>query len=127
MTPSVDEYLSRYPGVTRALCDHLRTLLLGALPDVSEAVKPGWRVVGFHVVEGKKNPFFAYLEPREDRVVLGFAWGALMTDPAGLLSGDGRQMRQVVFSGPDEIDPAVLEPMVVEAAWLAASPQHRPR
>lgn len=90
-----------------------------AIPGLVEAVYPGWRLLGYRVRQGRRSHYFAYIAPFPDRVVLGFEYGTQLSDPHGLLSGTGKQVRQIVWSPEDAPDAAVLAPMMLEAALLA--------
>jgi hypothetical protein len=42
--------------------------------------------------------------------------GTLLADPHGLMEGNGRYVRAIVFRAPDEINPDVVAPILREAA-----------
>jgi hypothetical protein len=92
-------------GLTDLLADHtdpvasltrrLREAILGARPELAETVYPGWHGLGFH------HPDLGYavaLFPRRQEVHVGFEHGVSLPDHRGLLHGEGRQVRYLVFS-----------------------------
>lgn len=129
--PTVEEYLAPYPVEIRALAAKLRGHLRAVVPEVREAVYPGWQLIGYRAPDGKKSRYFAFLAPFEDRLVLGFEWGVRMEDPAGILSGKGRQVRQIEIEPGSPPEDAVLLDYIqraLEAAGVpGVGPSLRPR
>jgi len=58
---------------------------------------------------------FAYVNTFKDHVNVGFFYGALLEDPAGLLQGGGKRMRHVKLRPGDEIDTAALGDLIAAA------------
>jgi hypothetical protein len=74
----------------RALAERLRALVRREAPRAVEAVRPGWGALTF------RDPRVGYcvgIFPLPDGVRLGFEWGVLLPDPAGLLVAGGAQFR----------------------------------
>jgi hypothetical protein len=59
--------------------------------------------------------------PFADRVILGFEYGVLMDDAAGLLEGDGKQVRYVTLRRQTDLRPGELSALIAEAAMVAAT------
>jgi hypothetical protein len=97
----------------------LRALVRRAVPDAIEAVRPGWRLIGYDVPAGRRSAYFAFVMPEAQHVHLGFEYGVLLDDPGGALQGLGRQVRYVTLRQSDEISERVLESLVRQAARLA--------
>jgi hypothetical protein len=110
--------LESYPGPMRKIAEELRIVVRRAVPEAIEAVRPGWRLIGYDVPAGRRSAYFAYVAPEREHVHLGFEHGVLMDDPAGLLLGRGvtRRVRWLTFRPGDTLDGAVLESLVREAA-----------
>lgn len=123
--PTVAQFLRQYPGDVREIASDLRALIRNTLPDVREAVYPGWKLIGYRVVENKRDAYFCYIAPAEDRVFLGFEYGALMSDPDRLLMGDTKQVRHVVFVQRNDILPEKLSRLITEGAMTALSVRKR--
>lgn len=116
-----DELLAPFPPLRRETAEALRALVLRTIPDAIEAVRPGWRLIGYNVPDGRRTPFFAWVWPEFEHVHLGFEHGVLMNDPDGALQGGGttKRVRWVTLRGPDEIDAPLLERLVREGARVA--------
>ncbi|MFN8472935.1 MAG: DUF1801 domain-containing protein [Anaerolineae bacterium] len=121
--PTPEEFLAEFPADVQALANTLRSLVKATIPDVQEAVYTGWRLIGYRAVEGKRSVYFGLVYPTESHVVLGFEHGIHMADPAGILEGDGRQLRYITISRPDDIHPDILAPYIREAAEVAWMPK----
>src|SRR5688572_16032156 len=77
------------PGVI-ALANRLRRMIAGMIDGVTEAGLPGWRVIAL-----RRRGHFAFIQPMADHVRVGFEHGRSLPDLAGLLEGDGTQVRYV--------------------------------
>jgi len=116
-----EAFLAGYPLPIRALADQLRALVREAVPDALERVRPGWHLIGYDAPAGRRSVYFAYVAPEAEHVHLGFEHGVLMRDPERRLSGAGitRQVRWLTWWPGDEIDPAVVIPLVHEGLRVA--------
>ncbi len=126
MVPMVDTlpvelFLEGYPEPMRDVARSLRRIVRAAVPESIEAVKPGWRIVGYDVPKGRGSIFFAYIALEPIHVHLGFHWGALMDDPAGLLEGRGvtKRVRWLTFLPGDDLDAGSLGSMLQDARRAA--------
>jgi hypothetical protein len=123
--PTPDQFLAAFPAEIRALADQLRTLVTQIIPDVDEAVYTGWRLIGYRVRDGRRSRYFCFIALFEDRVALGFEYGVLLTNDAGLLEGTGTQVRYVtIYHGQDIREPE-LAALIAEAATVATTIKHR--
>jgi hypothetical protein len=122
-----DAFLAAFPPAIRRLADELRGLVKAAVPDAVEAVRPGWRLIGYDVPAGRRKAYFAYVAPESEHIHLGFEHGVLLADPGRVLEGAHlglRKVRYVTFrpgqpipgEGPQR---RVLERLTREAAWVA--------
>lgn len=116
---SPEQFLSAYPEPLQLLAHTLRELVKTALPEVQEAVYPGWKLIGYRVPQGKKTAYVGFVAPQPGRVALGFEHGHLMTDPDGVLVKGGEQVRQVLFREGDVVRPQILIPLIQQAAHIA--------
>ncbi len=95
--PTVKEFLSPFPPNIRVIAEHLRKLIKQAVPDVSEAVYLGWKLIGYRVKSGKDDCYFGFIAPFKDRIELGFEYGFLLSDPDHLLNKKLKQVHSVVM------------------------------
>lgn len=126
--PTPEQFLKTFPPEIRALADRLRQLIRQTTPNIIEAVYPGWKLIGYreqdeqHNLAGKRGSrYFCYVAPFEDRVVLGFEYGVLMANDAGLLEGGGKQVRYVTLRSQADLLPRELGALIAEAAMVAAT------
>jgi hypothetical protein len=113
----VTTFLSQFPDGVRALALRLRARLLKLIPDVEEKVYPGWRIISFRVGEGLKNQV-CYIDPKRDRLHLGFEDGIALPDPDGLLEGKAARARHVKIRTRRDVDSPAI-PRLVTAALHA--------
>lgn len=124
--PSPEQFLTAFPPTIQALADQLRKLVKRAIPNVDESVYVGWHLIGYRVRDGRRSRYFCYIAPFEDRVALGFEYGVLLSNDAGLLEGTGTQVRYVTVRVPEDIREQELIALIAEAAAVAATVK-RPR
>lgn len=121
----VDASLEPYPASIRATADRLRGLVLRAVADAIEAVRPGWRLMGYDVPDGRRARSFAYIAPEPAHVHLGFEHGALLADPDGRLQGASlglRRVRYLTFAPDVDIADDILLGFIRAAADIALLP-----
>ena len=58
---------------------------------------------------------FGYVNSFKSHVNIGFFWGALLEDPAGLLLGSGKRMRHVKLSPGRQLNAAALSVLIAAA------------
>lgn len=83
--------LEGYPPEMAALAQGLREVVLAAVPEAVERVRPGWRIIGYDVPvgRGRRLAYFAWIMPERLHVHLGFPKGVLLHDPDRVLGGEG--------------------------------------
>jgi hypothetical protein len=117
-----EAFLAGYPDPMRDIAERLRVIVRQAAPDATEAVRPGWRLIGYDIPIGRRAAYFAWVAPQFEHVHLGFPHGVLMDDPRARLSGAGitLQARWLTFQPGDPIDEAGCAELIREAARVAA-------
>lgn len=85
---TVDEYIANHKGWQRDVMAKLRALIKSTCPEAVESIKWSQPVYEY---EG----FLCYMKAFNNHVNLGFWRGAELSDPEGLLSGDGLKLRHV--------------------------------
>ena len=78
-------------------------------PDVFELLHDG------HPTTCVANLAFGYVNAFAAHVNVGFFFGAVLTDPAGLLEGTGRFMRHVKVQPDTFVHDAALRALIVDA------------
>lgn len=116
------EFLAPYPEPIREASEHLRVIVRNAVPAALEAVRTGWRLIGYDLPAGRRSIYFAYIAPEPAHVHLGFEHGIFMNDPGRRLLGAHLRLRKVrflTFRSPKDIDREAAESLVREAARVA--------
>ncbi len=114
--------LADYPPAMRDIAEALRSIVRLAVPNVVEAVRPGWRLIGYDVPAGRKRTvYFCWVAPEPGHVHLGFQYGIFMDDRDEVLIGKGitRKVRWVTMRESDPIPEAMLVELVRESARVA--------
>ena len=115
----MEDFLKEYPFEVQRIAQRVRKLVKATVPDLTEAVYPGWKLIGYRATNGKRSFYFGFILPKEDRVLLGFEYGRLLSDPEGLLGGEGKQVRHISIRNLKDIRTKAISPLVMEAAVIA--------
>ncbi len=119
----VEAFLESYPGPIRAAAERLRSIVLGAVPDAIERVRPGWRLIGYDLPVAGRGAYFAWISPEPIHVHLGFPNGVLIADPQRRLAGAHlrlKKARYLTFTAADQIRHREAAAFVRDAARIAA-------
>ncbi len=128
MTTTPKQFLDDFPAPVKEIARLLRQEIKKAVPECVEAVYPGWRLLGYKKPVGRRKVYFAYVLPKQDCVKLGFEHGVLLSDPENLLTGTGKQVREILFSAPDDHPSDLIRRYIIEAAHVAVlSPAEKAR
>lgn len=111
--------LAAYPEPMRRIGEDLRTLVQREMPDATERVRTGWRIIGYDVPAGHRSAYFCWIMPEAAHVHLGFVYGVVMDDPDRLLEGRIARARWVTFRAGESLDSPKLSRLVREAARVA--------
>jgi hypothetical protein len=84
---------------------------------LSRKVQPGWQAVAYrHAKAGYVCGVFI----RSDRVMLLFEHGRQLSDPEGVLEGDGRQVRFITYLPGAAVEETTVALYLAEAISLRA-------
>src|SRR6185369_1549082 len=121
----VEAFLDGYSPAHRAIADQLRSIVLGAVPDATERVRVGWRLIGFDLAVGRRSVFFAWVFPEVEHVHLGFPSGVVVDDPDGVMRGAGitKRARWLTYGVNDPVDEALATKLVLAAEAVARLPR----
>ena len=109
---AVDEFVAKKLTAGQAeIVNSLRQLIRAAAPKASESLKWGQPVY-------EENGPFAYIKPSKNHITFGFWRGAELTDPNGVLEGEGDRMKHVKIASVKDIHKAELQKFVKEALKL---------
>ena len=116
-------FLAGYPDWVQEAASTLRAVVREAVPDATERVRAGWRLIGYDVPAGRRVRYFAFVAPEPGHIHLGFEYGIFMADPDRLLQGAHLKLRKVrflTFKQDQPIPERALIELTREAARLAA-------
>ena len=125
-TIPIEAFLEPYPQSMRKIAEALRAIVRGVVPDAIEAVRPGWRLIGYDLPVGRRSVYFAYVAPEPIHVHLGFEHGIFMDDPDDRLEGahlNLRKVRYLTVRSIEEVDEEAFAGLVREAVRVAAMPR----
>ena len=114
MADDIDEFLQDYAPEVRQLAQTLRQHVVEVVPDSTETLHPGWKVISY----GLQKKFCA-IAPHSKWVNLQFHAGAALEDPEHLLDGTGKSMRHVRVT-PQSGVPTGVADLLSKAADLAS-------
>ena len=103
------------------LARRAKALITKIMPEVVEVVWPTQGIAGYGVGPKKMSEQFCYIAVLQDRINLGFYYGAELPDPSNLLEGTGKLLRHIKISTPEQLD----NPMVINL--VKAASQHLPK
>jgi hypothetical protein len=109
--PAVEAWLNDDPDELRSIARKWFAQMRCCGADVRELMHDGCPVA---CVEDAP---FGYVNTFRSHVNVGFFYGALLADPAGLLEGSGKRMRHVKLRPGSDCDPAALGKLI-NAAYL---------
>ncbi len=116
--PAREDILRDFPLEIRDIAEQLRRMVKDLVPDAFEKAYPRWRGIGYrHPAAG----YFCGIFPQRDEVRLLFEWGVLLSDPDGLLIGDGRQVRYVPVTDIATVDRPGITALISAALALPES------
>lgn len=118
---SCEQFLRDYPQNLHETAEYLRDLVRSTFPSAIEKTYSGWKVIGYHLLDGKKTRYFCCIAPqkKENDVLLGFIYGIAMEDPRKILEGKGTQVRFVRMRSRDDHPDSDLIALIEESARIA--------
>ena len=109
--PAVDCWFAGGPAELRSIAENWFVRMRQCGDDVRELVHDGCPVACVH------DAPFGYVNAFTNHVNVGFFYGAVLEDPAGLLEGSGKRMRHVKLSPGRELNAAALGDLI-DAAYV---------
>jgi hypothetical protein len=113
---SIEELLAPLPPRGRRLAEAARLRIRAVVPEATERLRAGWGLIGYDA-----PAYFAFVVPGRAELRIGFEWGAVLPDPASLLTGGGSQVRYVVIRRAADLRAPALAALLREAAAFRPS------
>jgi hypothetical protein len=115
----VEQYIHALPAQVRETMQRARAAVHAELPGSVEWVT-GWKTLAFGPVP-KMPQVVVVIAPQKEWIDLGFAAGAKLPDPAGLLEGTGKSIRHVKLHRPADADQKAVRALLRAARTTAPS------
>jgi len=117
--PKYLKLLGRYSETVQKLALAARMMILREAPEASEFVYEVYTIADHFAFTERPGDAFVFTTTHANWVNLGFNFGAVLSDPQGLLRGDGKIIRLVRIAAVSDLDrPGVRE--LVRAAIAEA-------
>ncbi|MBK8905493.1 MAG: DUF1801 domain-containing protein [Anaerolineaceae bacterium] len=116
MSNEFEEMVSTATPEVANLARQARSLIQDVMPNVVEVVWLTQRISGYGVGPKKMSEQFCYIALFQNRINLGFYYGADLPDPQNLLEGTGQSMRHLKISRPEQLENPALRDLVVAAS-----------
>jgi hypothetical protein len=124
-TIPVEALLADFSPGHAVIAERLRRVVLDAVPEAIERVRPGWRLIGYDLPVTRHGSFFVWIWPELEHIHLGFPRGILMDDPEGVMRGNGitKAARWLTYEVGGDVDEELATTLVLEAARVALVPR----
>jgi hypothetical protein len=119
----IESFLADCPPAIVHQVRALRSLVVRAVPEVIERLRPGWRLIGYDLPITRKGTYFAWVWPELEHVHVGWQVGTLMDDPGHVLRGAHlklKKVRYLTFEPTEPIAAQLVLDLTREAARIAA-------
>lgn len=126
--PPDPEYLRLllpYGDLIQKLALATRSLILEEAPEASEFVYEVYTIADHFTFTDRPGDAFVFTTTHAHWVNLGFNFGSLLSDPEGLLRGEGKLMRHVRIAQAMDLDAAGVRELVRTAIGQAERPEGR--
>src|ERR1700691_5029184 len=123
--PQLLGFLEAYDRHISDLALALREIVLEEAPDASESVYQVYTVAIWFGFSGKMKDMFCYITTNAGHINLGFPCGATLSDPNGVLEGDGKKMRHIKFRSRRDVERPFVR-RYIRAAMEAVAPTGAP-
>lgn len=105
---TIDAFIRQQSGVQQPALHRLHFFILQQAPRLQESIK--WDIP-FYAYHG----LLCYINPKADRLLLGFCKGAFLSNEEGLLLGKGKEVRRVELFLGDQWPEDSLRQIIQEA------------
>lgn len=98
----------------------IRGIILGSAPGIHESLK---YKIPFYTHKG----LLCYINPTNEKVVIGFSQGAEFANEDNMLIGSGKTVRHLIYKNIKDIKTEKLLHLIYEALIINEIHSHRPR
>jgi hypothetical protein len=124
--PEYLKLLRPYGAAIEKLAFAARKLILDEAPAVNEFIYEVYTIACHFSFTERPSEAFVYTTTHANWINLGFNFGALLHDPKGLLSGDGKLIRHVRIAQPADLETPGVRELIRSALAKAERPAGKP-
>ena len=118
--PELEEFLKPFPSAVRDTALQLRKRVLANVPLAHETVWDASNAVSIAFSSAaKRGTDLCHVAVYSKHVNLGFAEGAILPDPLGLLTGTGTRIRHATFRHPEQTSAGWIDDYIQAALSVA--------
>ena len=121
--PDYLRLLQPYGGVIQKLALAARKLILEEAPKANEFVYEVYTIADHFTFTKRPRDAFVFTTTHANWVNLGFNFGSLLPDPAGLLRGEGKMIRHVRIAQTTDLEAPGVRELVRAAIARAERPE----
>lgn len=119
------QFLASCPSSIRDLALRARSLVLAHSPDLTETVRPGWKMIGYGATP-KMADMVVGLAPAKAHLGVHLAGGVDLPDPEELLEGTSRTGRHIRITSPRQLDAPAVRALIAGAFELSRARRGSP-
>jgi hypothetical protein len=121
--PEYLKLLQPYGEVIQKLALAVRKLILEEAPEASEFVYEVYTIADHFTFTERPSDAFVFTTTHANWVNLGFDFGSLLSDPDGLLRGEGKLIRHVRIAQATDLEAQGVRELVRAAIGQAEQPE----
>jgi hypothetical protein len=110
-----EELLAQATDEARPLIEQTRLLIKRVIPEATEQVHMGWRVINY-LAGSKMSDMVVSIVPHWTYINIQFADGVDLPDPGNHLEGTGKRMRHVKIRNSEDLQNPDVRALLMEAA-----------
>ena len=108
LNPDVTAFILKQPTQIQKMMNKIRSVILHSSSNIHESIK---YMIPFYSHKG----LLCYLNPTNDKVIIGFSNGAEFANDDNFLVGEGKIIRHAIYRNHKEIKPPQLQHLIFEA------------
>jgi hypothetical protein len=116
MSQAFEELVEQAKPQVQELARRAKQIIQDAMPGVVEVVWLTQNIASYGVGPKKMSEHFCYIALFQERINLGFYYGADLADPENLLAGTGKALRHIKIAQPEQLENPALHQLVVTAS-----------
>jgi hypothetical protein len=116
MSQAFEELVEQAKPQVQELARRAKQIIQDAMPGVVEVVWLTQNIASYGVGPKKMSEHFCYIALFQERINLGFSYGADLADPETGLAGTAKALRHIKIAQPEQLENPALHQLVVTAS-----------